>query len=835
MVRPSMLAGILRSNYLIELGFIAAVYFAVAKLSLTLASVHPSATPIWPPTGLALAAVLLRGYRVWPAIFAGAFLVNVLTAGSIYTAFAIGFGNTMEALVGGWLINRWSDGRHTFDTPMGVAKFTWVSLGPSTMTSATIGVGSLILAGYADAARFAPIWMTWWLGDLAGALVVTPLILLWSARPRLDRAELLSSLEIVATTVAVGIIAFSPLFEQTANRGALASLAILPLLWAALRSGQRDTATVAFLLAGFAVWGTAWRGGPFARPDVNESFLLVLAFLIGITVPSLALSAEAATRRASDERARFIHDLIDRLRTIADPDAIMTAVADAIGRYLGASRAGYSEIDETAHIIVRAQWHAAHLSDVTGRFPLQAFGAAALGQLTRGETRVTSDTEADPANAAFFPLYRSIQGRAHITVPLIKAGRLQAALHVFQERPRHWTAAEVALCEDLAERTWAAVERARAETAMIKEIAERTRQEQRLRETVEELDRSNRQLIEHARVLELANVLVRNVEDEITMWNEGARRLYGWTKEEAIGKVSHQLLRTAFPVPLEEIKPILMRDGSWDGELVQYTKSGAQVVAQSHWELHRNAEGAPLAIVETNTDITERKRYEEHVQFIMRELSHRSKNLLAVIQSIARQIALGTTSFAEFQSAFGARIDALVEIHNLLVAGAWRGVEIHELIRNQLSPFLAVQENRLQAAGPAITLVPTAAEQIGLALHELGTNAVMHGALSVETGNVQVSWELESNAAAAQTLRLLWREQGGPPVRSPARKGFGHLVVTRAVPATLQGKALLEFCETGLEWTLVAPAANIVAQPDKSEWSNSGHAPLPARRAEVPS
>ena len=255
---------------------------------------------------------------------------------------------------------------------------------------------------------------------------------------------------------------------------------------------------------------------------------------------------------------------------------------------------------------------------------------------------------------------------------------------------------------------------------------------------------------------------------------------------------------------------------------MQYTKGGARVVSQSHWELHKNAAGVPVAILETNTDITERKRYEAHFQFIMRELSHRSKNLLAVIQSIARQIALGTTSFAEFQSAFAARIDALVEIHNLLVAGAWRGVDMHELVRAQLAPFVAVQEHRLQTSGPPITLSPTAAEQIGLAMHELGTNAVMHGALSVPTGSVEVRWELESNGADAQTLRLSWVEHGGPPVRSPTRKGFGHLVITRAVPATLHGKVALEFSEAGVQWTLVAPAERIVAQPEASDWSGGG-------------
>src|SRR6266480_7175159 len=170
-------------KYLVEFFGIAIAYLAVAKLSLALASIHPSATPIWPPTGYALAAVLLLGYRVSPAIFLGALVANVTTAGSIGTSLAIATGNTFESLVGAYLINRWSDGRSTFDTPAGVARFAVICFVPSTMISATLGVGSLSLAGYADWSEVRSIWTTWWMGDLAGALVITPAIVLWGTTP----------------------------------------------------------------------------------------------------------------------------------------------------------------------------------------------------------------------------------------------------------------------------------------------------------------------------------------------------------------------------------------------------------------------------------------------------------------------------------------------------------------------------------------------------------------------------------------------------------------------------------------------------------------------------
>lgn len=178
--------------HIIELTCIAIIYVGLAKLSLALASIHPSASPIWPPTGYALGALLLRGYRVSPAIFFGALITNATTAGSIGTSLTIATGNTLESLAGAYLLNRWSGGGSTFDTPAGVARFTLICL-LATMISATLGVGSLSLAEYADWAEFPSIWATWWMGDLAGALVITPAIVLWGTKPArwTERRELI--------------------------------------------------------------------------------------------------------------------------------------------------------------------------------------------------------------------------------------------------------------------------------------------------------------------------------------------------------------------------------------------------------------------------------------------------------------------------------------------------------------------------------------------------------------------------------------------------------------------------------------------------------------------
>jgi signal transduction histidine kinase len=285
---------------------IGVIYFALAKGGLALASIHASATPIWPPTGVALAAVLLWGYRAWPAIFTAAVIANATTAGSVATAIAIATGNSLEAVVGAYLINRWSSGCNTFSTPNSVAKFALICFVIATPISASIGLTSLATAGYIERTNFANAWVTWWLGDVTGALVIAPVIVLWASSHyhAFNRNEYLETIGVLATAAAIGLIAFSPLIEQTPSRDPLGFLVILPMLWAALRRGPRDTATVALVLAGFTIWGTLTGGGPFTTADLNVSFLLVLMFLISITVPSLLLSADVEVRKRGEERLR---------------------------------------------------------------------------------------------------------------------------------------------------------------------------------------------------------------------------------------------------------------------------------------------------------------------------------------------------------------------------------------------------------------------------------------------------------------------------------------------------------------------------------------------------
>jgi len=158
---------------LLALAVLAAAYFGVGKLGLKLAFLNASATAVWPCTGIALAAFLIRGYRAWPAILAGAFLVNLTTAGSAATSLGIAVGNTLEGVVGCYLVSRFAGSHRAFERAQDVLKFAFLAGMVSTTVSATVGVTTLALAGFADWTRYSSIWSTWWVGDAVGALVVT--------------------------------------------------------------------------------------------------------------------------------------------------------------------------------------------------------------------------------------------------------------------------------------------------------------------------------------------------------------------------------------------------------------------------------------------------------------------------------------------------------------------------------------------------------------------------------------------------------------------------------------------------------------------------------------
>jgi len=310
------------------------IYAVVGKLSLRLAFIHPSASLVWPPTGIALAALLVLGMRFWPAIFAGAFLVNVTTAGSVSTSLGIATGNTLEAVVGCWLVSRFAGGRAAFDTPGKVFRFAGLAAVLSTTISATLGVTSLLLGGFVSWVQYGPVWLTWWLGDASGALIVAPLLLLWSTRPfpDWDRKRVLELAALFLSLAAVAAIVFGGVLHDGERNEPRTYLCAPFLIWAALRFNQRKAATAVGLLSAIAVAGTMRGTGPFISSSPNTSLLHLHAFLSIMSLTTLVFAAEVAERRRQEERARYL-SVSDGLTGLANYRRLVEALDAEVKRY----------------------------------------------------------------------------------------------------------------------------------------------------------------------------------------------------------------------------------------------------------------------------------------------------------------------------------------------------------------------------------------------------------------------------------------------------------------------------------------------------------------------
>jgi len=313
---------------------LAVVYFGTAKLGLRFAFVNPSATPLWAPTGITLAAFLIFGLRAWPGAFLGAFFANLTTAGSVLTSIGIATGNTLEGVAGCYLVRRFVRGQHAFERAQDIFKFAFFAGMVSTTISATVGVTSLSLGGLADWTEYGPIWRTWWLGDGVGAVLVTPLVLLWRENPRLNwtRDQIIELALLFLGLFFTVWIVFGGSFHSEVKNYPLEYLCIPFLIWAAFRFGRRKAATATCVLASIAIWGTLQGYGPFSRETLNTSLLLAQSFVGIVAVTSLALAAEVSERKRADEHVQQLV-ATDPLTGLANYRRLIEAIELEIKRY----------------------------------------------------------------------------------------------------------------------------------------------------------------------------------------------------------------------------------------------------------------------------------------------------------------------------------------------------------------------------------------------------------------------------------------------------------------------------------------------------------------------
>jgi PAS domain S-box-containing protein len=302
---------------LAEVIAVGAVYYASARFGLLLAFQGTNASPVWPPSGIALAAVLVLGYRIWPGIFMGAFLANAVvfaanqaakTPEILLVSGSIAVGNTLEALLGAFLLRRLAVTDRILDHARGVFAFVLVAA-LMCLTSATIGPSSLCLGGIIPWSLYGTVALTWWLGDVTGALIVTPLLLVW--RPGVNPPKVFwSAFEIacfLALLVSVAQLVFGPWLPTGTVHYALSFLMMPFLLWSAFRFGQRGLVVATVLVSGVAIWGTIHGCGPFVRERLNDSMLLLQSFVGISSVTGLVLAAVLMERHELGlERLKFV-------------------------------------------------------------------------------------------------------------------------------------------------------------------------------------------------------------------------------------------------------------------------------------------------------------------------------------------------------------------------------------------------------------------------------------------------------------------------------------------------------------------------------------------------
>lgn len=305
-------------------------------------------------------------------------------------------------------------------------------------------------------------------------------------------------------------------------------------------------------------------------------------------------------------------------------------------------------------------------------------------------------------------------------------------------------------------------------------------------------------------------IVSKDLNGVVTSWNAGAEQIFGYTAEEMVGKP----IGIIIPQDREgEEISILARIRA--GERVRHydtirrRKNGELISISLTVSPIRAADGTIIGASKIARDITERKRLQEAQRVLSLEVNHRSKNLLAVVEAIIRQ-TVTHSSPQDFIRRISQRLRALAANQDLLVDGSWRGAELGALVRAQLAHIDGLIGSRVRLEGDRVVVTPTAAQALGMAFHELATNALKYGALSGEQGEVIVEWRIEAVGEEPE-LMVAWREIGGPAIIAPGRAGFGTTIIERVTGQSLGGAVIMTYAPTGLSWELRAPAGPILS------------------------
>jgi PAS domain S-box-containing protein len=284
-----------------------------------------------------------------------------------------------------------------------------------------------------------------------------------------------------------------------------------------------------------------------------------------------------------------------------------------------------------------------------------------------------------------------------------------------------------------------------------------------------------------------------------------SRGVFGKAAEQIIGKDQQEVVAEPAPAAALNLKRGVIETGEPARGDFRVVHDGTETWYDLTVHPLTDEYGTTTGIIAGAVDITRYKEQEARIRLLMRELTHRSKNLLTVIQAIMRQTAANSTSMEDFEARFSARLHSLAGSHDLLVREDWQGASMRELVRSQLGHYGDRVDSQIKLSGELLRIRPDAAQHLGMALHELATNAAKYGALSVPTGEVHIAWHVSPAPDGKSMCHLSWEETGGPPVCRPSRRGFGLVVIERTVARALHGDVHIDYAKSGLRWVLEFP------------------------------
>jgi PAS domain S-box-containing protein len=746
---------------------IGTAYFMAARLGLALLA-STGTSVFWPGAGIAVGALIVGGpgarLPVAFAVVVATVMANFMVGKSAWLAGAFGVVNAGQVLLTARLIEYWFGWPFKLENVSQVLGFLVASAIGS--AGGAMGAAVAVTLAQSTASTFLA-WRVWFGSCLLGIVTVAPLLIgiAEAVRQAPRRSELLEGVAGLFTLIALS--ALSIFLPRGPWSTALPLSVVFPaLLWIAVRCRLLFAAAAAFVVASIVVASITFGVGYFgdAALPLADRVLIAQAIVLTGAILTLVLGALFAERRRNElvlERSK------QRLQLALNGAELGTFSADLV--------TGRLEWDARAALI-----HGHHLQSTTIRESRRFIHPH---DLTRIDAAMA---KARRVGGIWYAEYRVVHPARH--------------QHAGETR---WVAVEASITHDPESGNLGLL-------GVTHDITERKRAEegaQRLASIVESSEDA---------------ILSKDLNGVIQSWNEGAKRIFGYSAEEIVGK---PILVLVPPDRQEEERMILehVRRGEYVShyETVRRRKDGTLVDISLTVSPLRDAAGVIVGASKIARDISTRKRAEERQRALNAELDHRVKNVLATVSAIIEQTRAASNGYGDFVVGLERRIRSLANTHDLLSRAHWHGVPLAEIVQRELTPY---GRGNSEVRGPEVMLKAEAAQAVAMVLHELSTNAAKFGAFSKRNGRVLLKWRWQQNWGHPH-LAIEWKEIGGPPVVEPSRSSYGSTVVRELIPFELEGKVDLDFAKDGLRCRLEIPAEWVGTGVSLSESNHELHTP----------